>query len=232
MKWPFIPVRDAHIKTTVQYFGIVTADFYRKTQRDPEIQTFLRTSLEMWFSNSEREVILQPHLFSPRLQRLIQQQNQIGWRQLFNGRFWLEWSKVQNEAYSRRPRNADDQPKRTGDKWQVQLIVHVWNQWEQVWNDRNSALHGTTVTEKNEAIRQDVRRQLDAIYQNRSMMEPSVQALLLESQAEHEQQLLTTTRNWIAINGPVFQDSIRRVRKRAIQNVRLIWSYFQSPGGE
>jgi hypothetical protein len=176
-------------------------------------------------------VLLQPHLFSPRLHRVIQQQNQIGWRHMFNGRFGLEWSKVQQEAYSRRPRQENDQIKRTGEKWQVQLIVHVWTQWEQVWNERNSALHGNTLTAKNEAIRKDVRRQLDAIYQNRSMMEPSVQALLLESPAAHEQHLLTTTRNWIAINGPVFQESIRRVRKRALHNVRSIRSYFQSPGG-
>ena len=207
------------------------AEFCRTTQTDPELQTMLRTSLEMWFSNYETEPLLQPHQFSPRLQRLIHQQNQIGWRQMFNGRFGSEWSKVQNDAYSRRPQNSDDKIKRTGAKWQTQLIVHIWTQWESAWNERNTALHGHNLTTKNEAIRRDVRRQLEVIYQNRNMMEPSVQELLLESPMDHDQQQLTTTRNWLAMHGPVFRESIRRVRNNALQNVRSIRSYFLPTGG-
>ena len=202
------------------------AEFCRTTQTDSELQTLLRTSLEMWFSDFETEPLLQTHQFSPRLHRLIQQQNQIGWRQMFNGRFGSEWSKVQNDAYSRRPQHGDTQIKRTGAKWQTQLIVHIWTQWELAWSDRNNALHGHNLSTQNTAIRREVRRQLEVIYQNRQMMEPSVQELLLENPMEHDQQQLTTTRNWLAVHGPVFRESIRRVRNRAIQNVRSIRSYF------
>ena len=64
-------------------------DFCRDTQTDSEVQTLLRTCMEQWFSNPETDLQLSFEQFSPRLQLIIQQQNQIGWRQLFNGRFAL-----------------------------------------------------------------------------------------------------------------------------------------------
>jgi hypothetical protein len=135
------------------------SEFCHKSQTDSEIQTLLRVSFEQWFSSPDENLQIQPESFSPHLHSLIEQQNTIGWRQLFNGRFGVEWSRAQHAAYARRPSNGGGQIKRTGDRWQVQLIVHIWNQWEEAWADRNQALHGNTVTSRNEAIRRDVRRQ-------------------------------------------------------------------------
>ena len=203
-------------------------DFCRDTQTDGEVQTLLRICMEQWFSNPETELQLSFEQFSPRLQLIIQQQNQIGWRQLFNGRFAMAWSNTQQAAYDRRPRGNNEQIKRTGEKWQVQLITHIWTQWEKAWVDRNQALHGTTTAEKNAATRREVRRQIEVIYQNRHSMEPSVQSLLYDGPEDHDCQNITTTRNWLAQHGQVFKESIRRVRSRAIQNVRSIRSYFST----
>jgi hypothetical protein len=207
------------------------SDFCRDTKTDSEVQTLLRICMEQWFSTPETEIQLSHEQFSPRLRLIIQQQNQIGWRQIFNGRFALAWSTTQHAAYARRTRGNPDQIKRTGEKWQVQLITHIWTHWEKAWEDRNQALHGTTTAEKNEAMRRDVRRQLEVVYQNRQFMEPSVQSLLYDDPEDHESQQITTTRNWLAQHGQVFKESIRRVRARAIQNVRSIRSYFSTGGG-
>jgi hypothetical protein len=154
-----------------------------------------------------------------------------GWRQLFNGRFSSEWSRIQHAAYEGRPRNGDTSIKRTGDKWQVQLIVHIWTQWERAWNDRNQTVHGNTTTTRNEAIRREVRRQLEVVYQNRHLMEPSIQEILYDQPEDHDRQPLMTTRNWLAQYAPVFKESIRRAKSRALRNVRSIRSYFQSASG-
>ena len=113
----------------------------------------------------------------------------------------------------------------------VQLIIHIWNQWESAWAERNQALHGNTATEKSKAIWQEVRRQLDIIYQNRHLLEPSVQELLCDQQEEHERQNPIVTRNWLAQNARLFKDSIRRARQRATRNVRSIRSYFKTASG-
>ena len=175
-------------------------NFCRDTQTDSEVQTLLRICMEQWFSNPETELQLSDWM-APAL----------------NGRFALAWSNTQQAAYERRPRGNNEQIKRTGEKWQVQLITHI--------------LHGTTTAEKNAAMRREVRRQIEVIYQNRHLMEPSVQSLLYDEPEDHDCQHITTTRNWLAQHGQVFKESIRRVRSRAIQNVRSIRSYFSTAGG-
>jgi hypothetical protein len=135
-------------------------------------------------------------------------------------------------AYDRRPRVENGQIKQTGERWQVKLVAHMWNQWDKAWEDRNHALHGQTATEKAAATRHEVRRQLDIIYQNRHLMEPSVQELLYEQPEDHERQQTTTTKNWLAQNAQLFKDSIKRAKQRALRNVRSIRTYSQAAHGE
>jgi hypothetical protein len=124
------------------------------------------------------------------------------------------------------------QIKQTGERWQVKLIAHIWQQWDKAWEDRNHALHGQTTSEKSTAIRKEVRRQLDLIYSTRHLMEPSVQGLLFANPEDHDQQRATTTRNWLAQNAKLFKDSIKRATRRAIRNVRSIRTYFQAATGD
>ena len=150
---------------------------------------------------------------------------------MFNGRFSKEWSRLQQAAYDGRPRSGTENIKQTGERWQVQLIVHIWNEWEKAWEDRNQALHGKTASEKTAAIRQETRRQLEIIYQNRHLMEPSVQELLLNQPEDHDSHQTATTQNWLAQNAPLFKESIKRAKRRALRNVRSIRSYFQPAQG-
>ena len=127
---------------------------------------------------------------------------------------------------------ANGQIKQTGKRWQVKLIAHIWTQWEKAWEDRNHAVHGQTASEKSTAIRTEVRRQLDVIYTNRHLMEPSVQELLYDRPEDHDRQHTTTTRNWLAQNAQLFKESIKRATRRAIRNVRSIRAYFQTATGD
>jgi hypothetical protein len=53
----------------------------------------LLTALEAWFTNTPADFSQYPTQYS----HLIQQQMQIGWRQLFNGHLSTEWSQLQDE---------------------------------------------------------------------------------------------------------------------------------------
>jgi hypothetical protein len=88
------------------------------------------------------------------------------------------------------------------------------------------------MTARNEAIRQEVRRQIETIYQHRHLMEPSAQELLFDQPEDHDRQQLTTTRNWLAQqHATLFKESIRRAKARALRNVRSIRTYFQPANG-
>ena len=214
-------------------FDLEISEFCRKTQTKPELQKLLQTAFAQWFQTSpEVTMLVNTEDYSPCLHSIIIQQNQIGWRQMFNGRFGNEWCRIQNAAYLNRPEPPGVR-KRTGEQWQVKLIVTMWTSWEQRWADRNKALHGHDAVTRDQAQRIEVQRQLDLVYQQRPFMEPSVQELLMENAEAHTAQPLTQTRNWLAQNAGLFKESIRRVKKKALTGVRSIRTYFQpSNNGE
>lgn len=159
------------------------------------------------------------------LHPLIQTQNRIGWRQLFNGRFSQLWGELQNiHLY----RNRQHLPTKhsSGQKWQVAIITVIWEQWYVLWKLRNEAVHGKDATSRAIAETQEVSRNLTAIYDQRNHMEPSAQSLLFPDIRHHLEQPPWVIQNWIRINGPVFKTSLRNVKARAIQNVRSIRTYF------
>ena len=164
-----------------------------------------------WF-DSEEDIHMAPGDYSEDLGNLIIEQNAIGWRQLFSGRFSREWSKVQQAQYNRLPPPQEGQRKRTGDQWQAQLIATIWKSWDRRWVERNKAAHGHNATTRQQALKRDVQRQLEKIYSQRHLMEPSAQALLHSSPNDHQNHQLATTRNWLALNTALFMASIRRVK--------------------
>jgi hypothetical protein len=60
---------------------------------------------------------------------MIRHQNEVGWRQLFLGRFCLEWSDLQ-DAYYARPSDGPRTKARTGHRWQLMVIAEIWDQWQ------------------------------------------------------------------------------------------------------
>jgi hypothetical protein len=121
--------------------------------------------------------------------------------------------------------NPSQQSKRTGDTWQQHLILFIWDQWYGLWKQRNLEVYGHDRASQLAAELAETRRQLDNVYAQRTMMEPCVQELLLPDATHHSQHSLTTTKNWLAIHSPLFKESVRRVKAKAIQGVR---SNFQS----
>lgn len=212
-------------------FRAELSDFCRRTLTTPILKTLLTSALDQWFCSLE-DIWIDPREHPDSLGNLIIEQNAIGWRQIFSGRFSREWSIVQQAQYHRLPPPQEGQRKRTGDQWQSQLIVTIWKAWDKRWIERNKALHGYDAATRQHALRRDVRRQLDRIYQQRHLMEPSVQELLHPEPDDHQAQQLGTTRNWLAQNAAVFTESIRRVKRKAIQGVRSIRTYFQPRLGD
>ena len=128
-------------------------EFYRRTQTEPELARLLTTALEQWFSTPSGDIQLDPNPFSDDLRNLIIEQNAIGWRQIFSGRFSQEWSVVQQAQYHRlRSTQSQGQRKRTGDRWQVQLIGTIWKAWDRRWATRNKAVHGHNATARQQAL--------------------------------------------------------------------------------
>ena len=171
-------------------------DFFRETQTAPVLTELTLSAFEKWFI-ADDELILDPLAYQTQVHKLIEEQNAIGWRQLFSGRFSCEWSTIQNASYSRVP-PSDGQQKRTGLRWQTKFILKFWEEWDERWSDRNKAPHGHDAAIRFQAMRRETRQHLDNIYRDREFMQPHVQAFLQDSWKP-------TQRNWsapLAIGSP------------------------------
>ncbi|KAI2495321.1 hypothetical protein MHU86_19220 [Fragilaria crotonensis] len=197
--------------------------FHSTMHTSPILRHVLNKAFAQWLDPQQPDEI-NPVLFHTNVGKLIRQQNLIGWRQLFNGRFSVEWARMQEDYYQNHRNHTKF--RRTGIQWQQRLIVTIWTQWEVVWKQRNGDVHGHNMTEKQAAERAAVASQLREIYDTRQHMEPSIQRMLHTDVRTHLQTPNWVTRNWISMHGQLFKDSIRRVKEKSIQGVRSIRSYF------
>jgi hypothetical protein len=87
----------------------------------------LLTALEAWFTNTPADFSKYPTQYS----HLIQQQTQIGWRQLFNGRLSMEWSQLQDEHLHEQ---GLYNKKTTGLLWATTIFLSkIWKEWTLNW---------------------------------------------------------------------------------------------------
>jgi ribonuclease HI len=202
--------------------------FHETADTSPLLRNLWNEAMEVWFATEIEDIQVSPVLFPNELRRVIIQQNAIGWRQVFNGRFSNEWAQVQNE-YTARRTTANSTCKSVGLnglQWQQKFILEIWKSWRKVWTLRNEMVHGKDLAAQKVAQRQAITAELHAIYQHRNHIEPHVQTLLLPDVQEHLQRPPGATRNWLNTNVPVLRESLRRAKRNAVKGVRSIKSYF------
>ena len=164
------------------------------------------------------ESMSQVHEFS----HVIAQQNAIGWRQIFQGRFGKAWSDMQEQHY-RGLHRRQQRKTFTGDQWQVSIILWVWDKWYTLWKQRNQEAHGHDAQLRAASLQKELNRRLALVYRQRQDYESEIQDLLLDSEEEHRrQQAPTVLQNWLATNEQVFRDSARRLRTRIRQGFQSI----------
>ncbi|KAI2488683.1 hypothetical protein MHU86_14057 [Fragilaria crotonensis] len=167
------------------------------------------------------EIMEQFDQYPGELHEAIQQQSVIGWCQMLYGRLSKQWS---NANYS----HSDNPTDTIEGSWQVAPIKVIWKKWQELWQDRNEALHGYDEASRKRAETLEVPRQLvHNFYPQRTMLESLVQALLLEPEEQHNTQPIQhVTKNWLQVNSIIFKENARRVNQLALRGVRSIGTYF------
>jgi hypothetical protein len=204
-------------------------EFYKKENSSPLLQHLWRKAMTLWLTAETPDIQLPINLFSVEVAHVITQQNAIGWRQVFNGRFAITWSSVQEDYLGTRATNVGTSKhrKQTGQQWQHRLILEIWKQWIELWKLRNARLHGNNLMTQRAAIRCSADNELVALYDVSEQMEPKIaRALMFNDAQDHLQQQHRNTRNWLQTNAPILHDSLRLAKRKALAGVRSIRSYF------
>ena len=204
-------------------------EFHTKENTSPLLQHLWREAMALWLTTETPDIQLSTNLFAAEVAHVITQQNAIGWQQVFNGRFAITWSSVQEEFLATRATIAGTgkHRKQTGQQWQHRLILEIWKQWIELWKIRNERVHGNNQMTQRAASRRSAENELVALYDVREQMDPEIATALMFNKAQdHLQQQHRNTRNWLHTNAPILRDSLRRAKRRALAGVRSIRSYF------
>jgi hypothetical protein len=66
----------------------------KQLNTEPGLALVLVTGISQWLNGQDT---MSPEDFPPKYNQLVSQQNDIGWRQLFNGRMSTEWARIQDD---------------------------------------------------------------------------------------------------------------------------------------
>jgi hypothetical protein len=193
----------------------------------------LLLALQRWFRedpNGAQSMTLDEHQFPNDVRLVIQQQNKIGWRQIFSGRFGRAWGEYQERHYSQAAEQSRAKV-HTGQLWQKNMIMFIWAKWFLLWSMRNQDVHGADENTRRQLERAAVISEIRELHDARSRMEPRVQGLLPQDLGDHISQSTWINVNWLRIHGPTMRESIQRAKELAIRGTRSIQSYFKSKSG-
>ena len=179
---------------------------------------------------------LNPSAYPRDVRRLIRQQNEIGWQQLFLGRFSKEWADLQDTHYVQKAAEAAEQmteaerkqkktKTQTGQRWQVAIIGLLWEQWWTLWMSRNQDLHGADAKAKAQAEEREAHRKLRELYDLRARLSPAVQATMYEDILQHYEQPTWVINNWIKIHEPLIKADLKRITTRMKAGIKSIRQY-------
>jgi hypothetical protein len=158
-------------------------EFHERENTSPLLRQLWREAMELWFAEEVGNIHLSPILFPVEVRHVITQQNAIGWRQVFTGRFANGWVSVHEDFLERQvsrssSENTTARKKRKGKQWQTHFLQEIWKQWSILWKGRNELVHGTTQSTRQAALRRTAEVELRTIYDTREQLEREAQKLL------------------------------------------------------
>jgi hypothetical protein len=192
-------------------------------ETDPVLLDLLMEGLHAWLHQNDPP---SPAAYPAAYQRLVREQTTLGWRQLFNGRWSTEWSRLHERFITRR---FDPIPsKMSGTTWTSQFIDLLWTGTRKLWDTRNGTVHGINTTTRAQARRDKVHRELRALYTLRQDMRYCDRDVFHETADAHlAAQPIWAIQNWLRIQVPMAKHSVKEAARAAVRNVRTITSYFR-----
>jgi hypothetical protein len=214
---PFCPRCNAEIETN-RHFLVCQRDrqqwaekFMKKNERqsEPEIHRLLIETIGNLLNNQEINL---PEAYS----NIEETQNQIGWRQMLNGR----WTKLWASTYDM------ETGTNKGIEWAATQIRSIWRHIHERWRERCALEHNDeAVTTANQEL--DLNCRLTTIYNQQNNLEETDRRLFKRTLDEMKALTITEKAAWIKRTKVTISKGIKRVKKQQAHTNNIITRYYQ-----
>ena len=182
-----------------------------------DLQDVLLEGLHSWLSGKP----LNPRKFPSYLRPLIESQCDIGWDQIFRGRFSYHWALLQEAYYLRKDSESD----LSGEKWTTTMASTAFKCWLDMWTARNTLVHGKDDEAKTKLERDRAIAKLRMLYSAqatvRARFHNIFRPLALLAQAPTK-----SITNWISLHGAMIRKYVQAHARQRGLATRAIWDYF------
>ena len=185
---------------------------------DPILRDILLIGLTAWLAQTPF-----PHAqFPASYQRLLHEQQQIGWSHIFQGRMTLQWAYTQQDHLNGLPPIKGHD----GHHWTRSIIGEIFKHWNDLWDSRNGDRHGKDTTTKAQVMKTQAHVELDAAYLLRDKVLHRDRHLFHADIATHRALPTRVVRQWLNTFLPVLLKSCKDAKVRSLLNVRSLATYF------
>lgn len=193
---------------------------YASASVDPYLLDILRDGLLRF--HRQIDLIPQSH-YPARYASLIHSQNNIGWDQLYRGRWSLEWRSHQDAFMVNNPQRCQ----LSGNDWIRGIGRLLIDQWLHLWKLRNEDRHGNDQAYHSILRERTIHAELRELYAYRLRVCPVDRHLFHTSAEEHIQRhpSLDSLEDWIHTYRPVILSSVEQARLLGITHNLGIHEY-------
>jgi hypothetical protein len=191
---------------------------YALPQSDPFLLDILKDGLIRYHRQLQP---IPPDTYPTRYKDLIAQQTDIGWDQVYKGRWSKEWSRLQ--TLHERCHHTKERPS----SWIVGLGRLMIDQWYKVWKLRNEQRHGKDSETQSKRRSEVLRSELTELYEYKNKVCPSDATIFHESVNDHfnKHPNLETIASWIHMHRDAIEASATQAARLGLRQNRTITSY-------
>jgi hypothetical protein len=187
----------------------------------------LLAGLSCWFNHTQ----LDCNDYPASLHTLINDQNTIGWNQIFRGRMVTEWAALQQQSLSD---NGCQTPSLSGRSWVATVVSTIWMRFFELWNARNQIVHGVHLNDVTVIQKSKLLDELRELHSRRASFHRSDLPFLI---AQHDdeahkidefvaQNYVSTLRTWLRMWKPTFAAGAKLAAAQAVSGTGRIYDHF------
>ena len=186
---------------------------------DPALAAILTKGLQHWLHLTPFDEGGIPESYH----RLLAEQREIGWYNMFVGRISLQWAVCQSQFLSRSPHLSKNL---SGQKWSNQITSFIITNWLDLWDTRNKDRHGRDTKSKQLSLHDQAMRELGILYALKNKVLQRHHSIFDLSLADIQNKPQQYIRQWLNTHQPVILKSIKDAKLMSLLGVRSLPSYF------